>query len=120
MHQEAPRQEDASKRPWHDSTPPRNSSAASFTWGRRGGKHFDNEKDWVRCLFVSEFLLQCEDVLAINALVAHLVHNLTDEEDAQATDLAVVHREGDVGLGSLYAFPRTKREPPDGAALLLL
>ena len=39
--------------------------------------------------FSSESLLQREDVLAIDAFVAHLVHNLTDEEDAEAAYLAL-------------------------------
>ena len=48
----------------------------------------------------SQFLLQCEDVLSFDTLVAHLIHNLTDEKDAEATNLALVGREGDIGLGS--------------------
>ena len=38
----------------------------------------------------SEFLLQRKDVLAIDAFVAHLVHDLTDEEDAEAAYLALL------------------------------
>lgn len=44
----------------------------------------------------SEPLLQGEDIFTLDALVAHLVHDLADEEDAEAAYLALIGREGDV------------------------
>ena len=39
--------------------------------------------------YLIKFLLKSKNILTVDALVLDLIHNLTDEEDAETSDLAV-------------------------------
>ena len=47
---------------------------------------------------LSKLLLKSKDILALDTLVFHFVHNLTDQEYAKSSDLTVLRRQAYVGI----------------------